>query len=84
MSQPDKLVARFENEPKDFRWDELDRLLRGLGFREVKPGKTGGSRGRFVHPAGEALTLHKPHLGNIVKGYVVKNLLQWLVERIRY
>ena len=41
MGRRDKLIARLKSRPKDFTWDELVRLLDGLGYREVRLGKTG-------------------------------------------
>ena len=80
MSRRDKLVARLRARPKDFTWDELVRLLEGLGYAEVKAGKTGGSRRRFVHPTAPVIALHKPHPGSIVRMYVVDELLRVLNE----
>ena len=80
MSRRDKLIARFKDRPKDFTWAELLRLLEGCGYREVMTGKTGGSRRRFVHPNAPAITLHKPHPGNIVKMYVIDDLSRLLSE----
>lgn len=80
MSRRDKLIARLKGRPKDFTWDELVRLLEGLGYAEVRGGKTGGSRRRFVHASAPIITLHKPHPGNVVKMYVVDELLRVLVE----
>jgi hypothetical protein len=78
MSRNDKLLERIKSRPRDLRWDELVRLLRSLGFEEVKRGKTGGSRRRFVHPSGPALSLHEPHPSNIVRSYVVDQVLELL------
>jgi len=80
VSRRDKLIARLEGRPKDFSWEELLRLLEGLGYREAKAGKTGGSRRRFVHPTAPAIALHKPHPGNIVKMYVIDDVLRVLKE----
>lgn len=80
MGRRDKLIARIKGRPKDFTWDELVRLLEGLGYREAKAGKTGGSRRRFVHPTAPMIALHKPHPGNIVRMYVVDDLLRLLTE----
>ncbi len=43
MTRRDKLVARLKGRPKDFTWDELVKLLEGLGYAEAVRGKTGGS-----------------------------------------
>ena len=78
MSRHDKLVVRFRSRPRDFTWDELVRLLTGLGYREVPTGRTGGSRRRFVHDTAPTLALHKPHPGNIVKLYVIDEVTRVL------
>lgn len=80
MGRREKLIARFKGRPKDLTWEELVRVLEGLGYAEVKAGKTGGSRRRFLHPTAPVITLHKPHPGNIVKSYVIDDLLRVLTE----
>ena len=76
MSRKDKLLARLQQRPKDFTWDELTALLKSLGYRQAKPGKTGGSRIRFVHPTAATITLHKPHPKNILKMYIIDDILE--------
>jgi hypothetical protein len=78
MARRDKLIARLRSKPKDFTWDELVRLLEGVGYREVASGRTGGSRRRFVHVSAPTIALHKPHPGNIVKMYVIEDVLRTL------
>ena len=80
MGRQDKLIARLKGKPKDFSWDELVRLLISLGYREVKTGKSGGSRRKFVHGTAPTIALHKPHPGNIVKSYVIDYVLELLIE----
>lgn len=80
MGRVDKLIARFKSRPKDFSWDELVRLLTALGYCEVKTGKSGGSRRKFVHDSAPTIALHKPHPGNIVKSYVIDYVLETLIE----
>ena len=80
MTRRDKLIARLKGRPKDFTWEELVRLLEGLGYTEAKVGKTGGSRRRFVHPTAPAIALYKPHPGNIVKMYVIDDVVRVLTE----
>lgn len=80
MTRKDKLVARFRQRPRDFAWGELVRLLSDLGYTEAPAGKTGGSRRRFVHATAPSISLHKPHPGNIVKLYVVDDVLRVLQE----
>jgi predicted RNA binding protein YcfA (HicA-like mRNA interferase family) len=80
LTRHDKLVQRLKGRPSDFTWDEVVRLLRGLGYKEVRAGRTAGSRRRFARPSGAVITLHKPHPGNKVKGYVVDRLITLLSE----
>ena len=80
MSRKEKLIKRLQSRPKDFTWDELQRLLEGFGYELAKQGKTGGSRRRFVHETAATITLHKPHPGNIVKMYVIDDVLNILTQ----
>jgi hypothetical protein len=80
MGRREKLVARLKSRPKDFTWDELVRLLEGLGYAEAATGKTGGSRRRFIHETAPTIALHKPHPGSIVKMYVIDDVLGILTE----
>ena len=80
MSRREKLIARLKSKPRDFSWDELVRLLEALEYREITTGKTSGSRRRFAHETAPAIMLHKPHPGNIVKMYVVHEVLRVLSE----
>lgn len=80
MSRRDKLVARLKGRPKDFTWDELVKLLEGLDYAEATTGKTGGSRRRFVHVTAPTIALHKPHPGNVVRRYVIDDVLRVLTE----
>ena len=79
MSKYDKLLARLLAQPTDFTWAELVRLLRLLDFTEQAAGKTGGSRRAFSHStSGVIIRLHKPHPGNLLKQYQLKQLIQQL------
>lgn len=78
MSRKEKLKERFLSVPKDFTWDELITLLAGLGFEEVKTGKTGGSRRRFINSAEVMINLHKPHPHNTLKRYQIEQVIEIL------
>lgn len=80
VGRRDKLVARFLSRPRDFEWDELVRLLEGLGYTEIRTGRSGGSRRRFVHESAPTIALHKPHPGSIVKLYVIDAVTRTLTE----
>ena len=41
-------------------------------------GKTGGSRTKFVNDETDIISLHKPHPSNIVKQYVIKQIIEKL------
>lgn len=76
MGKKEKLLARLKQRPKDFTWDELINLLNMLGYTQIKTGKSGGSRRRFIHPAAPTITLHKPHPDLSVKRYVLDDILE--------
>jgi predicted RNA binding protein YcfA (HicA-like mRNA interferase family) len=78
MGRKEKLLARLQQRPKDFTWDELTSLLNNLGYVQRKTGKTGGSRRRFVHPTAPTITLHEPHANRIVTMYVINDILEFL------
>ena len=83
MSKNDKLLVRLLSQPTDFTWDELVRVLRLLGYEEQAAGKTGGSRRAFANAAtGTIIRLHKPHPGNVLKMYQLKQLIQQLNLRV--
>ena len=79
MTKRQKLLFRFLTVPSDLTWHELTRVLSGLGFVEIKSkGVTGGSRVKFVNQNGEIINLHKPHPSNIVKRYVIVQIIDKL------
>lgn len=80
MSRRDKLIEKLKRKPRDFTWNELVTLLKGLEYTEVKRGKTGGSRRRFVHETAAMISLHKPHPANELKAYQVELVLETLTQ----
>ncbi|MEK9628343.1 MAG: type II toxin-antitoxin system HicA family toxin [Nitrospinota bacterium] len=78
MSRKEKLIKRLLGRPKDLTWEELTALLKSLGYRESKKAKTGGSRRRFTHESKPSINLHKPHPKNIVKMYVIREVIEFL------
>ena len=71
MSKHDKLLKRFLSKPKDFRYDELKKLLIHFGYIEIEGS---GSRVRFINESYTTITLHKPHGNdNIIKNYALDN-----------
>ncbi|GHS98301.1 hypothetical protein FACS189421_06660 [Bacteroidia bacterium] len=79
MSTKDKLIERFKRQPKDFTFDELVNLLACYGFTKNNKGKTSGSRVEFEN-AQDSIIVHKPHPSNIIKGYQMKQIFDYLKE----
>ena len=80
MGTKDKLRERFLKMPSDFTFDEMQRLLEGYGYEKGNKGRTSGSRIIFKNGAKRPIMLHKPHPGNIVKEYAIKQVLEDLKE----
>ena len=78
MTKQEKLIKRLLSKPKDFTWNELTKLLSAFGFEEVKAGKTGGSRRRFINSDGIVIALHKPHPHNTLKMYQIEQTIEIL------
>lgn len=81
MAKIEKLIERLLAFPKDFTWDELIKILDHFGFKEIKTGKTGGSRRKFSDSGKQIISLHKPHPGNILKHYQIKEVVTSLKEK---
>ncbi|MBO4566269.1 MAG: type II toxin-antitoxin system HicA family toxin [Bacteroidales bacterium] len=80
MGTKDKLVARLKSLPSDFRFDEAVSLLNSIGYHMENKGKTSGSRVMFIDGKNRKILLHRPHPGNHLKQYAVKNLLDKLIR----
>ena len=61
MSKNDKIVERFMTFPKDFTFDEMEKLLSYFGYAKSNKGKTSGSRVMFKKDGSAPILLHKPH-----------------------
>ena len=81
MSKKEKLVRRLLARPKDFTFEELATLLGYFGYEVDHGGKTSGSRVKFVNANSDALWQHRPHPGNVLKDYQVKDMIDDLTER---
>ena len=77
MSKHEKLLIRFLSKQKNFRYNELKRLL---GFYNFTEKHAEGSRVIFQNTKSNyAIKLHKPHPINILKRYqldLIENLLK--------
>lgn len=78
MGKIEKLRERLLSKPADFTWEELIKILSHFGFTELKTGKTGGSRRKFTDVSNNRIFLHKPHPGNILKRYMIEDVIEQL------
>ncbi|MDC6367225.1 MULTISPECIES: type II toxin-antitoxin system HicA family toxin [Flavobacteriaceae] len=79
MGEIDKLTEKFLRAPKDSTWEELVKILAHFGLMELsKKGRTGDSRRKFADTEKRIVNLHKPHPGNIVKQYAIKQIIEKL------
>jgi hypothetical protein len=79
MTRSEKLISRFLSRPKDFSYNELKRLLNGLGYTELQ-----GSGSRVVFSNGKlnhSIKLHKPHPGRILKQYQIDLVINELQSK---
>lgn len=53
-------------------------MLLALGYEPRNKGKTSGSRIIFKGEGLKPIMLHKPHPGNIIKEYVMKQVCDYL------
>ena len=72
-----KAITRLKSEPKDYTFDELEKLLKSLGFNISNKGRSSGSRVAFVHDK-VVISLHRPHPGNVLKRYQIKQVIDVL------
>ena len=75
MGTKEKLIERLKRKPTDFTFDEATRLLSLFGYVKSSKGKTSGSRVMFINKQNKKILLHKPHPGNVLKGYVLDLIL---------
>lgn len=80
MGQKDKLIKRLKTAPKDFTFDEATTLLGYFKYEISNKGKTSGSRVIFKSDEYGNIVLHKPHPGNELKPYQVKDLIEKLKQ----
>ena len=78
MTTKEKLVARLMRLPKDFTFDEAERLLTWFGYEKSNKGKTSGSKVSFIDGQNRKILLHKPHPGMILKRYSLKEIIEKL------
>ena len=79
MSKKETLIQRFKSLPRDFTYSQLVTWLGLLGYIEIKTVKSAGSRKAFFHSkTSHIIRLHRPHPGNVLKSYQMKQLFDEL------
>lgn len=74
MSKIDKLIKRLLSMPKDFTFDELEKVLNYYGFLRDNKGKTSGSRVEFYND-NISIKLHIPHPSKVLKTYQIRRII---------
>ena len=77
MGQKEKLIRRLKERPRDFTFEEAETLL---GYLEFIRSNKGRSRVMFSSPEHGSILLHKPHPQKELKGYQVKQLVDFLEQ----
>ena len=81
MSKEEKMIRRIKACPSDYTYSEAIALGARFGYLEQNKGSTSGSRVMLYRKEdGRNILLHKPHPGDIMKLYAVKQLLNQFRE----
>lgn len=81
MSKLEKLVAAFRACKGTFGYQDFVRMLLGLGYKKLKPGKTSGSKRKFIHDNPKhKIYFDEPHDGTMKRG-MVKRLQENLEDK---
>lgn len=81
MSQKEKLIKRLKNKPRDFTFEEAERLLGYFGYERFDKGRTSGSRVVFISNGdAQPVYLHRPHPRKELLEYQVRYLLEQLEQ----
>ena len=80
MGTKEKLIERFKSLPTNFTFEEMERLLSIFGYEKSNKGKTSGSRVIFKNGDKRPIMIHKPHPGNVIKGYAIRQDLHDLTN----
>jgi hypothetical protein len=82
MTKLEKLIDKLLSKPKDFTWAELAKLLAGFGYEQIRIGKTGGSRMRFVNTDYPPIVLHRPHPKLVLRRYQLEEVINLLKQEM--
>lgn len=60
---------------------KVEALFNGCGFTLENKGATSGSRVKFYNEKDQnSYIMHKPHPSNIIKGYMMRDILNYLLK----
>ena len=78
MGKQNKLKNKLLDHHRSFTWQELSSLLKILGYQEIQGN---GSRVKFDNGnPDDLINLHRPHPGNEMKRYVVRQIIEKLKQ----
>ena len=80
MGTKEKLIERFKSLPANITFEEMERLLSIFGYEKSNKGKTSGLRVIFKNGDKRPIMIHKPHPGNLIQGYAMKQVLNDLMD----
>ena len=75
-----KTYRTFQVVTSNFTFEEMERLLSIFGYEKSNKCKTSGSRVIFKNGDKRPIMIHKPHPGNLIKGYAMKQVLNDLMD----
>ena len=70
-----EVSPNFYTEVKRISIPKLSVFCEYYGYYEFSLGKTTGSAVKFKNDDGDIIRFHKPHPGNIIKTYVIEQIL---------
>jgi len=73
VTKIDKLIERLlkDPSPKDFSWEELVKVMRSFGYREMEGS---GSRKKFINDQKHKILLHKRHPDSTLLEYQIEDV----------
>ena len=80
MGQKEKLIEKLRAKPKDFTFEDAERLLGCLDYSRSNKGRTSGSRVAFFREGSAPILLHKPHPRKELLSYQIKQLIEALEQ----
>ena len=81
MGQKEKLIAKLLSNPKDFSFEELEKLLGYYSYTKKNKGQTSGSRVMFINEKSKTkLIIHKPHPRKELLEYQIKSIIEHLKQ----